>query len=78
MGCGKGHVKRGEMMKSLVSHLEEYGLDPVSDEVLLMSFKIHLGCVENEFQQTDTRSNGQERDRKTYYLDSLSLVTGLV
>lgn len=30
-------------MKYLLSHMEEYGLEPVSDEELLKSFKIHSG-----------------------------------
>lgn len=53
-----------------------YGFDPDSKESLLKSFKIHSDLsLENGFQQIDTRSNG--RGRKTCYLNSLSLMTGL-
>lgn len=39
----KGQMRKGESMKSLLWHMEEYGLEPASNEALLKSFKIHSG-----------------------------------
>lgn len=45
-------------MKDVISHMEDYGLDSVSNEVLLKSFIIHPGLnVErtNQYQKSGIR-----------------------
>lgn len=77
VGYRKGQKKRGWTMKGLIYQMKEDELDLVSNEALLKSFKIHSDLnEETRFQQFDTRSKAQ--DRKTSYLNSLSLMTGLM
>ena len=39
----KGQMRRGETVTCLRSRMEEHGLEPVSNEALLKSCKIHSG-----------------------------------
>lgn len=49
-------------MKGLISHTEDYGLDSVSNEVLLKSFIIHSGL---NVERTDSNKSVPEARDKT-------------
>jgi len=57
-------MRRGETVKCLLSHMEEYGLEPVSNEALLKSFKIHSSL--NVWRMDSSKLIPEARDKLSF------------